>query len=252
MTEKTKTPCSKCNKHIHSHKPATRCHICCGIFHPKCSFLTPSDIIELIEQNMHDSWTCHTCLLDIFPNFVFDMADGPRVDRVNIRQKCNVCLKNGKNLENCEICHEFTHPRCFSGPIGCKHCMREALPGFDADRWELFQNLDEYAHKIFNPFDHNSDIFNLGNIDDDDNSEHTHWSACSDLLNNCNYIELDNVSKSRNSDLKVFSLNIRSIYGKIGDIRDDRKHFLNFDVLCFNETCCNPANLPFGGEELDV
>ena len=47
-------------------------------------------------------------------------------------------------------------------------------------------------------------------------------------------------------------MNIRSLNGKITEIRDNVSHYAKFDVLCLNETNCDPKNLPFGGNELEL
>ena len=252
-----KLVCELCNKRIQPHKPHITCTLCNTDYHPKCNNLSPSDITCLIELNLYNTWSCRTCYVNTFPfAHCLDQAlDSPGVN-ITVgasRQKCHVCLKFGTKLQNCEICDQMTHPRCFWGPIGCKHCMQDTIPGFNVDSFDLFFAKSEHFCKLFNPFDCNSDIFNLGHTDDEQNNfEQDVWEPCSNILENCVYNELSNISRSRDSELKVFSLNVNSINAKIMSIRDEISHFSKFDILCFNETLCSIDKLPFGGKELEL
>ena len=78
------------------------------------------------------------------------------------------------------------------------------------------------------------------------------WSTCSDLLERCKYYEFNNINSTRPSELKILSLNIRSLNNKISSIRDELQNYAKFDILCFNETCCSIDCLPFGGNELEL
>ena len=55
---------------------------------------------------------------------------------------------------------------------------------------------------------------------------------------------------SRSYELRVLSLNIRSLKDKIPKIRENVDEYSKFDVLCFNEINCDPQKLAFGGTEL--
>ena len=92
----------------------------------------------------------------------------------------------------------------------------------------------------------------IGDTSEDDNYDYVAWGGCSDLLNNCKYSKPNEINNSRDYELKIFSLNIRSLNSKITEIRDNITHYAKFDILCFNETNCDPTNLPFGGNELDL
>ena len=137
----------------------------------------------------------------------------------------------------------------------CRKCIQDIFPGFNVNTSELFYSDSQlrYNDKIFNPFDRNSDINNIGNFDDEDaNFEQLAWSQCSSILEQCKYYEMDKVTVSRSSELKILSLNIRSIYDKITNLREEIGHYSKFDILCFNETCCSTDRLPFGGKELEL
>ena len=69
---------------------------------------------------------------------------------------------------------------------------------------------------------------------------------------NCKYFEPNEIKNGRDSEIKIFSLNIRSLKDKIPTIIDNIDHFSKFDVLSFNETNCSIMKLPFGGSELNL
>lgn len=254
----TKSNCSKCTKYIATHKPRLHCSICLKYFHPKCCNLKPSDIEQLI-----DSWFCPSCNDNIFPFATLSYPQSSCIDDRSVKvntnndlfKNCETCLKPGRKLKTCDFCGHLSHPNCFYGPdaYGCIKCMREILPDLDSNINELYPIGQNYfEHKLFNPYDPNSDINNIGNydIDNQQSFEQLSWDSCSNLLNNCKYHEFSDIKTSRSTELKVLSLNIRSINDKIKLIKDDIVNFSKFDILCFNETCCSNESLPFGGDEL--
>ena len=131
--------------------------------------------------------------------------------------------------------------------------MQELIPGFNVNTCDLFSSsiCSTFADKIFNPFDRNSDINNICNTDDNHGDSEA-WVPCSNILESCKYYEMREIPASRSTELKILSLNIRSISDKITSIRDDIGHYSKFDILCFNETCCSVDQLPFAGKELEL
>ena len=247
-----KVTCYGCAKHIQIHKPSLKCEICEHYFCPKCNNLKPSDVKLLKQLNLDRTWSCITCINNIFP-FPYSDTGTSNVIRTTPLQSCHSCTKFGTMLQTCDICSNLTHAHCFSGPIGCRSCMQDTIPGFNVNTCELFCRKSEYADKIFNPFDRNSDINNIGSIDNElGEFEQEAWAPCSNILENCKYYELEKIPCSRAHELKVLSLNIRSINDKVCSIRDDINHYSKFDILCFNETCCSIDRLPFGGKELEL
>ena len=258
MNSLKKCYCNKCDKRILNHKPSIKCSLCNNNYHGNCSNMLPSDIKILIFYDRYNSWICTPCCVDIFPfsstNEAVDTNHNRSTIRLPPQESCHVCFKPGRNMMKCEVCTEPTHNSCFSGPIGCKSCMANAIPGFNVDNQDLFHTKTmHHSHKLFNPFDTDSSIFKIGTADENEGAfEQDGWSTCSSLLNNCRYYELSSITKSRNSELKVFSLNINSLYSKISQIRDEINQYSHFDILCFNETSCNGYDLPFGGAELNL
>ena len=156
------------------------------------------------------------------------------------------------HLVTCDVCSLKSHKRCFAGLFGCKSCARYIIPGYDVNNNELFC-ITGNNNARFNPFDSDCDLNNLGFTNVFDYSEEQEdWSFCSQLLNNCKYLEPSEIKHSRDSEIKIFSLNIRSLKDKMPTIIDNIDHFSKFDVLCFNETNCSILKLPFGGRELEL
>ena len=159
-------------------------------------------------------------------------------------------VKLARNLAKnclCAFCSFKSHPRCSAGKLGCKACLKDIFPGYDVSYRELF-NYDN--NTIFNPYSSHTDIKFVGNSQNDPDYGHLAWSNFSNLLDTCDYYNFTDIQASRNYELKVLSLNIRSLNDKISNLRENIENYSKFDVLCFNETNCNPENLPFKGDEL--
>ena len=60
------------------------------------------------------------------------------------------------------------------------------------------------------------------------------------------------MKNSKYYELKVFSLNVRSLAGKIDEFRENIEQYTKYDVLCFNETNCDENCMPFRGKELEI
>ena len=72
------------------------------------------------------------------------------------------------------------------------------------------------------------------------NEEHqdSTWSDISAFLTHCQYKQQRNVKRSTSSQLKTFSMNIRSLFKNIDKLREDIEIYDKYDILCFNETNC--------------
>ena len=256
MTTKYSTSrkaCTACSKKVVVHKAAPICSVCSSRYHPKCVDLTPHDIKLLDQLNALSTWICPHCSINIFPflgtaehfqNSEHQKRPNPTRTCTSI---CKTCQKTGMKLVKCDLCDEKSHASCSAGELGCKSCLKSIYPGYDVNISTLFNCKNT---NIFNPFSPHSDINFIGSTDDEPDFEHLAWSKCSDLLDTCNYYELNNIQNSRKYELKVLSLNIRSLNDKICHLKENIEHYSKFDVLCFNETNCNPQNLPFNGNEL--
>ena len=81
-----------------------------------------------------------------------------------------------------------------------------------------------------------------------DELEHssTYWNELSNLLQQCDYNQPSNVKPATSNELKILSLNVRSLHNSIGFFREEIETYSNFDVLSFNETNCTLTKLPNG------
>lgn len=180
---KPKPICNTCNKRILQHKSCINCNICSAIFHPKCQDLKRDEIKLLEELEFLSTWICTLCMENILPVFYhINTKNTGNIDHgPSRRQNCFCCNKlgNRNGMADCDLCGNLSHSRCFSGPMGCRRCVQDMFPGFNIDTSELFfcETQARYNDKLFNPFDRNSDINNIGNIDDESSSfEELAWS----------------------------------------------------------------------------
>ena len=257
--------CSACSKKIVAHKVKLRCWTCSQYLHTRCANLTPNDVVKLDVLNLYKYWTCIKCTQEIFPFIhainkneenVFNDNSNDRYNENTCtysRVNCNTCSKlgNSTKMRICWLCNNLTHSNCMRGVMGCRKCLTNIYPGLESTTRELFCQY-QTNDLVFNPFDYSHNVHHVGETSEDDSYEYTAWSGCSELLNNCKYSKPNEISNSRDYELKVFSLNIRSLNSKITEIRDNLSHYAKFDLICLNETNCDPKNLPFGGNELEL
>ena len=264
-----KKPCNKCSKKIHFHKVSLNCSECGHIFHPKCNNLTKTDALTII--NAHVPWTCGTCSEEIFPiNLPIPQTKRKRNIRntqittdnandanprglllVNANIKCYTCNKSlGAIYRNCHLCNRRSHTRCSSGDLGCHKCNYEIFPGFGCSYREFWDYKYPNA-EIFNPYGHDSKTNCIGEkIESLDENEA--FSHVSDRLIKCNYVQLHKVKSPNANELNILSLNIRSLRKNLTHIIDNVNDYEKFDVICLNETNCDPDNLPSGINDIGI
>ena len=141
----------------------------------------------------------------------------------------------------------MVHKKCYKGYLGCIKCCKNLIPGYDTNFHDLNGNYDSLSNSRFNPYHRTHVINNIGNtLDQELDLSDDPWVGISDLLNNCKYQEPRNVKTTTDKELKVFSINIRSLIKNIATINEDINFYSNFDVLCFCETNCVINKLPNG------
>ena len=250
VTRSSKNSCKACTKRVISHKTSITCSICYMTYHPKCAHLTPSDITELTGE-----WSCYNCNSEILPvgAVMPPTPSGPiKIPVSNKREKCHTCTKIGniKQMTKCCYCDNLSHTRCSAGSTGCKECLRNIFPAYDVSIRQL--HVTNLGNTIrFNPFNRDHLSNQIGDLDDTD-ADLNPWETTSSVLNNCKYYAANAIKNSKEYELKVFSLNVRSINGKIEELRENIDQYTKYDVICFNETNCNTVCLPFQGEELEL
>ena len=155
----------------------------------------------------------------------------------------------------CCYCDRLSHERCSAGTLGCKSCLRDLFPGYDVPARQLFANFyskNLENNVLFNPYSHDCQSNYIGDRLDTDEIDFNPWQNISNNLNNCKYYKIDEIKPSKDYELKVFSLNVRSLAGKIDEFRENIEIYTKYDVLCFNETNCDATELPFKGKELEL
>ena len=236
--------CSACTKKCLARKGILHCSLCSKMYHPKCVNLLPSDVNQLITSNLLVHWTCYTCTHDIFPllNDINDHSSNrtncvKRVCNVS-REKCKTCNKlgNRQKMLACWICDSYSHVRCSAENMGCKSCLRKIYPGYDVTPKQL-HSIYGHNNAKFNPFsgDHESNYIGDSNDADEDFNP---WDHCSNILNNCKYYEPSKLNHSKAYELKVYSLNIRSLNNAISNLRDDIEQLAKFDSTCLGLNTC--------------
>ena len=78
------------------------------------------------------------------------------------------------------------------------------------------------------------------------------WQKASENLINCKYSNIDKITGKRDNEIKVLSLNIRSLNKTFSKLIDMQSSLTKFDIQCFNETSCSTDKLPFGVSELEI
>lgn len=253
-----KSKCHHCTKRLLPHKVHLKCSLCENDFHPKCSKLTPSDVNLLNDTNYHQFWTCSNCTYNIFPLHETNLNDCHDKSRKLAKNRtikyCHTFSKQGIKFITCDFCGNQSHPRCSAGQLGCKACAADIFPGYYCNVNELFPKTYYNSNNlVFDPYDVSHDVNNIGNIDREfGNVDQDTWSTYSEILQRCSYHRMEKISASRSGELKVLTLNVRSLNDKIATIRDDLENYSKFDILCFNETWCSIEQLPFGGDELKL
>ena len=172
--------------------------------------------------------------------------------------KCMVCpgwCYSKVNVRTCHWCDCTVHKKCHRDSLGCIKCCESNIPGYYTDNCEIIgkTNYIKAASLKFNPYDTAHIINSIGNsTEQDENNELTNdlYTKTSLLLTNCKYQEPSNVTPSKAEELKILSLNIRSLTKNIEVIREEIDTYLKFDVLCFNETNCNVEKLVNGSNDL--
>ena len=248
--------CDKCEIRIPKNRPLLVCSLCSEFKHYKCNNLSKSAACNIIKTGNLQNWICQSCTHAVFPIGLLSDVNQPfSTDNKFVKHgpTCNVCNKlcgRSDSGKSCHWCDRLCHKKCINNSLGCMHCCKDMIPGFSCNIYELndtrFRN-----NSIFNPYDQSTLLNQIGNhLDFEDGHEMHLVNEISEKLLNCKYSELKDVKVSNQNELKIMSLNIRSLRNGITDIRENISYFSNFDVLCFNETNCDLSTLPNGIDDL--
>ena len=253
--------CGKCNLNLRKTQTKITCAYCAVRYHIKCHNLNNTDYNHLKFLNLDSSWMCNSCTHQIFPlcaiNFPIDSTTNLNTSPItpNKLDYCSSCDKlMGKISKKCDFCCKFSHVHCHAQNMGCISCLKNIFPGFMYSVNELFEHqYDNKNRTKFNPYSTNSFINDIGSSELFDSiEEQIAWQSVSDNLANCKYEKLSDIKTSRDNELKILSLNVRSLKKALPRLQDIDTHLNKFDILCFNETCCKIDTLPFGKQQLRI
>ena len=166
-----------------------------------------------------------------------------------IKIKCSSCsgwCYSSKNIRNCSWCQNSVHVKCFKDNLGCTSCCESLIPGFYATYYEIYDDYNKLNSAIYNPYARTSRCSLIGDAMANEEHQDSTWSDISAFLTHCQYKQQRNVKRSTSSQLKTFSMNIRSLFKNIDKLREDIEIYDKYDILCFNETNCTLEKLPNG------
>ena len=236
--------CEKCGTRIPNNRPVLKCSLCDCIKHFKCNGLTRNEAFDIIENHSH--WTCLDCLQNILPiNLVLNVR--------NECQKCDACsklIKSSTAISKCEWCGSRCHKTCTNGQLGCNKCCSTLIPGYKYFAHDLLGETYLENRPLFNPFDQEHIINQLG-LHKDTLHEQATLNDFSDTLLNCEYSRLKSLPPSCNGNPRILSLNIRSLFKGIEKLKDDIIVLQQkCDILCLSETNLKLESLPHGLDDI--
>ena len=123
--------------------------------------------------------------------------------------------------------------------------------GFNTNCIDLNDNYCTDSGKIsFNPYHRDCLVNDIGDKLDDQEVCSDYWNELSQFLQRCEYKQLAHVKSANRNELKIFSLNVRSLHNNISYFREEIDTYSKFDILSFNETNCTLNKLPNGITDL--
>lgn len=255
----TNYKCYTCKVRIPKHRPLLRCWICQAVKHYKCNSLSKNEALSLLVEGHANNWSCFDCISGILP-----IACAPDNDTTSPTLKskrdrkfetCVACNKptSDISLTYCHWCDNPCHSKCVKQSLGCLNCCVNIIPGYFYEARELIGRYYD-PDIIFNPYDSNlltNQIHTGHTIDDNDSPDDDMFTdLISEHLNNCNYQTPKQTQPAKSDELRILSLNIRSLTKHIDYLKENIDHFGKFDVICLNETSCNTASLANGINDL--
>ena len=253
----TKVRCEKCDSRIPKNRPLLFCSICDLVKHYLCNNLSRNEAVSIIENGHMKYWTCQMCISSIFPGTTHEKTCTNTAAKVQPKIICcTVCDKpcSSNNLNNCTTCNWCEQPchikKCRRGSLGCLNCCNELIPGYNCEAYQITNNFSNRSNSVsFEPYNHTTLTNQIGDKIDME-GEGPIWDDIANKLKACNYHEPKNIKMARPNELKILSLNIRSLNKHIDYIRDNIENFEKYDILSFCETSLNPDSMPNGANDL--
>ena len=156
------------------------------------------------------------------------------------------------NVRQCEWCEESVHAKCYRGLLGCVKCCEDKIPAYNTSCAALNDGYELRNNTIFNPYNRSNLVNSIGDQIDEIELSSEYWSAVSEFLKTCKYKQQSHVKRSKSNELKIFSLNVRSLHKNISHFREEIETYLKYDVLSLNETNCTMSKLPNGVNDLTL
>ena len=257
--------CEKCKIRVPKNRPILVCSICRESKHYKCNNLSRSEAVAIVTNNQMCYWTCQDCITSLFPANIDNQTKSTddattalaTTKYITYCAACNKPCSSGTcdethNTYTCTWCDMPCHKKCLKNTLGCLACCNSIIPGYNYECYQLTNSLlSNNNYVAFAPYDNNSLINQIGNRLDTD-EEGPVWAEIAEQMKKCKYIETKNIKMSNNNELKIMSLNIRSLTKNIDYIRENIYIFEKFDILSFCETNCNVDTLPNGFDDLTI
>ena len=212
MMVSDKIVCEKCDVRIPKNRPRLICCFCNCVKHYRCNNLTKKEAVDIIDSSF--DWLCQTCLHEALPVNAVEMICGSTNNKIKTDSlTCTSCLSkinDSSCIVRCHWCDNRCHKKCVNGSLGCNKCCINTIPGFTVHHYELFDVSSLKPNSIFNPYDHNHLINQLG-LNNSELDEPSVWSDLSDKLSGCSYSMMKHIRTTGNGNLRILSLNIRSL-----------------------------------------
>ncbi len=249
------TNCNKCNVRIPKHHPKLYCTICNEIKHFRCQELSKTEARHIIES--HLDWICYECISSILPVNACTIRRNNQSSSLNPRYKirCSYCSGysySPSNTRICDWCNCTVHVRCHRIELGCLKCCESIIPGYHVSTYELHQDYSTLNKLIYNPYERHHFTNQIGEAILNEENHNTAWNEISDILVNCQYKQQKHVKMSTPSQLKIFSMNIRSLSKNISHLRENIDVYSKYDIICLNETNCVFKKLANGMNDLII
>ena len=242
--------CDKCSVRIPKYLPKLICSLCNKQKHIRCQQLSKKDAQNISSTGY--SWTCRECMYSILPINACRLNSVPK-----FQIQCTSCdgwSYSENSVIVCIWCDNSVHSKCHNENLGCTKCCESMIPGYNVASYDLLHgNYNNINIAGFNPYDRYATINSIGNrLDSDNQLNDNYWAEIGEILTNCKYQEPSHVKPSAPNELKVFSLNVRSLAKNISYFKEEVHEISKYDILCLNETKCNTDKLSNGIDDIII
>ena len=267
ITASSTIKCEKCKIRIPKHRPVLVCSICNSYKHYSCNSLSKNDAVNIINNGHMRHWTCIECITSILPiNCTNNNTDSQHkrantsANSTDLNHKPDPCASCNKTISSkigskvkCPWCSRMCHRACVHNSLGCTSCCTNIIPGYYYHAHEMSLGCRS-NYRIFNPYDTGLLLnqMSTGHCENEDDDDDPIYDYITQQLNNCTYTEPKNIKMPKIDELKIMSLNIRSLTKNIENLRENIDYYKNWDVICLNEINCDPTTLANGLNDIQL